>query len=97
MGERLLLDVVLVGEDDDSSGVAGLHQTLDDLVKLSGRRLAGDLHRLSNANAAWTPAVRSDQVRPGQTCSDQVKLFQTRSDQIKQGQTRSDQIKLDQT
>lgn len=38
------LDVILIGKDDDSSGVAGLHQTLDDLVKLSGHRFTGDLH-----------------------------------------------------
>lgn len=54
----LSLDVVLVGEDDDSSGVAGLHQTLDNLVKLSSRGLTRDLHRLSDADTTWTRAVR---------------------------------------
>lgn len=39
-----LLDVVLAGEDDHSSGVTCLHQTFDDLVELSVRRLAGNLH-----------------------------------------------------
>lgn len=39
-----LLDVVLAGEDDHSSGVTRLHQTFDDLVELSVRRLAGNLH-----------------------------------------------------
>lgn len=47
-----LLDVVLAGEDDHSSGVTRLHQTFDDLVELSVRRLAGNLHRLSDTHPA---------------------------------------------
>lgn len=92
------LDVILIGKDDDSPGVAGLHQTLDDLVKLSGHCFTGDLHRLSNANTTWTAAVRSDQV----TKSNLVKAGQTRSnrnnpDQVKPSQTRSNQIRAGQT
>lgn len=42
-------DVVLVGEDNDDSGVWVLTQPADDLVELSGLRLAGDFHRLGDA------------------------------------------------
>lgn len=48
----VLLDVVLVGEDDHSSGVTRLHQTFDDLVELSSCRLARNLYRLSNTHPA---------------------------------------------
>lgn len=57
------LDVIFVGEDDDSSGVARLHQALDDLVELSGRWLAGNLHRLSDADAAWPRDGQTDGLR----------------------------------
>lgn len=40
----LLLDVIFVGEDDHSSGVARLHQTSDDLIELLGCRLTRNLH-----------------------------------------------------
>lgn len=54
------LDVVFVGEDDDSSGVARLHQPFDDLVELSGRRLTGNLHRLSDTDTAWPRDGQTD-------------------------------------
>lgn len=58
------LDVIFIGEDDDSSGVARLHQAFDDLVELSGRWLTGNLHRLSDTDAAWP--------RDRQTVSSQI-------------------------
>lgn len=42
-------DVVLVGEDNDHSGVWVLTQPADDLVKLPGFGFSGYFHRLGNA------------------------------------------------
>lgn len=45
-------DVVLIGEDDDNSGVWVLTQPADDLVELSGLWLTGNFHRLGDAQPA---------------------------------------------
>lgn len=42
-------DVILVGEDNDHSGVWVLTQPTNDLVKLAGFGLSGYFHRLGNA------------------------------------------------
>lgn len=42
-------DVVLIGEDNDDSGIWVLTQPANDLVELSRLRLAGDFHRLGDA------------------------------------------------
>lgn len=59
----VLLYVVLVGEDDYTSGVTGLHQPRDDLVKLSSCWFTWDLHRLSNAHAACQRAREAETKR----------------------------------
>lgn len=42
-------DIVLIGEDNDDSGIWVLAQPANDLVELSGLGLTGDFHRLGDA------------------------------------------------
>lgn len=46
-------DVVLIGEDNDDSGVWVLTQPANDLVELSGLWLTGNFHRLGDAQTSW--------------------------------------------
>lgn len=46
-------DVVLVGEDNDHSGVGVLTQPADDLVELPWLGLSGYFHRLGNTQVTW--------------------------------------------
>lgn len=42
------LDVILVGKDDDPTSIRGLHQSLDDLLKLPWSGFSGNLYGLCN-------------------------------------------------
>jgi hypothetical protein len=47
-----LPDIILVGKDDDGSGIGRFQKAFDDLVKLPGLGFPWNLHRLGNAHAS---------------------------------------------
>lgn len=48
--QRYTPNVVLIGKHDDGSGIGGLKQSQNELVKLPRLGLPGDLQRLGNAH-----------------------------------------------
>lgn len=46
-----LLDVILIGKNDDAAGIGSLHQSLDHFVKLSWSGFSWDLDGLGNADS----------------------------------------------
>lgn len=53
------LDVVLIGKDDDTASVRGLHQSLDYLFKLPWSRLSGNLYGLCNTQPSCVTHIET--------------------------------------